>query len=433
MVAERLTLDVGRAKAESTGDCGRALNALEPALSRVALARCARRLKAAAATPIDPREVAAALGRTCESWQNPVYEPRKRTLERISARLGLGLELLNESLDALLKPFKPRDFERLAQRAPCRRVLLGFVMPGNVVGAGLHELVQALIAGAAVLVKNAAAEPFFFTEFARSVAQFSPALRQRIAVTVFDREREDLSRALARNCDALVAFGSDDTIAALRRLTPNLIAFGSRVSGGFVDCDALGPAKAEVLAAALARDAVLFEQRGCLSLHHLFVRGRQMSVMRDFAALLARALDSIARRLPAPRELGLSDSAPLRAAREEARWRRIGGEAVDLWEGPDLSYAVIFDPTASFHVSPAYRTVYVSAVADQAELERRLAPVKGKLEAFAIFDPRKRCAGLAQRLKAFGVSHVCAPGAMQSPPLDWPHGRARLLSYLRYR
>ncbi len=420
-------------EAKPMNDSDGGAGGLESGLSAAMLARCARRLRAAATAPLGPGQTAAALAGACEAWRDPAYERRKRTLDQVSARSGLGLELLGESLSALLEPFERTAFQTLAARAPRPSLLLGFIMPGNVVGAGLHEVIQALVAGAAVLIKSAAAEPFFFAQFARTVAAADGALGRRIAVTAFARERADLSRALARNCDALVAFGSDDTIATLRGLTPNLIPFGSRLSGGFVDCDGIAPDRADALAAAVACDVALFEQRGCLSLHHVFVRARRTELAHGFAALVARALEGIARRLPAPRALSLGEGAPLRAAREEARWRRIGGEPVDLWEGSNFSYSVIFDPATSFRPSPAYRTVYVSAVAGQAELERRLAPVKGKLEAFAIYDPHRRCPELALRLKAFGVSHACAPGQMQSPPLDWPHGRGRLLKHLGYR
>jgi hypothetical protein len=422
-----------RVKTELISEAGSIFEGVERHLSATILARCARRLRAAAAAPLEPQQITDTLMRVCEAWRNSAYERRRRTLEQISARSGLSLELLSESLSALLEPFERTALHRLAARAAPRQVLLGFVMPGNVVGAGLHEVAQALIAGAAVFIKSAAVEPFFFAELARTVAEADHLIGQRIAVTTFGRERTELSRALARNCDALVALGSDETIAALRAFTPNLVPFGSRVSGAFVDFESLEPTQADALAVALAQDIALFEQRGCLSPHHVFVRAREANAVRSFAALVAQALQELSRRLPTPHALSLNAGAPLRAAREEARWRKIGGEPIELWEGPGFSYTVIFDPAASFRISPAYRTVYVSAVSNEAELEQRLAPVKGKLEAFAIFDPLGYCPGLSRLLKAFGVSYLCVPGLMQSPPLDWPHDQGRLLKYLGYR
>jgi hypothetical protein len=411
----------------------RAVNGFEPALNPAFLAYCARRLRAASAAPPEPERVAATLALVCEKWRDPAYKRRRNLLEQVSLRSGFSIDLLDESLNALLEPFEPAAFKYLAKRASGRRELLGFIMPGNVVGAGLHEVVQALVAGAAVIVKSATAEPLFFDEFACTVAESDPVLANLIVVTAFERERADLTRALAVNCDALVAFGADSTMEALQALTPKLIPFGSRASGGFVEIENVAPACITALAAAVARDVALFEQRGCLSLHHVFVRTREPKSALRFAMRMARALKQVADRLPPPRQLSLGTAAPLRSAREEARWRKIGGEAVDFWEGSEFSYNVIFEPAASFRLSPGYRTVYVSMVSDQTELERRLCPFKGKLEAFAVFDPHGRWPRLASRLRAFGVSHVCAPGRMQSPPLDWPHDRGRLLKHLGYR
>jgi len=105
-----------------------------------------------------------------------------------------------------------------------------------------------------------------------------------------------------------------------------------------------------------------------------------------------------------------------------------------------MQWTVIFDPAANFTPSPGFRTVYVSPFSDPSDLERRLEPVRGRLEGFAIAGGESRAGagrgtlhinGFAKSpgLRAVrtvadrcGATYVCAPGEMQSPPLDWPHG-----------
>jgi hypothetical protein len=107
-----------------------------------------------------------------------------------------------------------------------------------------------------------------------------------------------------------------------------------------------------------------------------------------------------------------------------------------MWEDRDFRWTVIFDQDGSFTASLGFLTVYVSPFADPRDLERRLAPVQGRLEAFAIgdraIDTRAAASSMnarvseSQELRSVavrcGATYICAAGEMQSPPLDWPHG-----------
>ena len=117
--------------------------------------------------------------------------------------------------------------------------------------------------------------------------------------------------------------------------------------------------------------------------------------------------------------MALEDAAALRRARETARWRRIAGDEVELIEGPGVAWAVIFDRDASFSPSPGFRTVYVSPFREREDLRVRVAPAAGRLEAFSLAGDDDALIG---DLRAFGVSYIAAPGAIQSPPLTWRHG-----------
>ena len=150
-------------------------------------------------------------------------------------------------------------------------------MPGNVPGAGIHEVCAALLAGAGLIIKSASIEPLFFANFTRTLAEVDAAVAARVAVVNFGRSDDAAMRELWAACDGgVVAYGDDASIAALsaaaaRRARP-LAGFGSRLSGALVLPGASSSA-AETAADGLARDVTLFEQRGCLSPHHVFVVG----------------------------------------------------------------------------------------------------------------------------------------------------------------
>lgn len=359
----------------------------------------------------------------------------------IAKRLGYSESLLSLSLRALVAPLC--EAADVARRVRRRREVLGFIMPGNVPGAGLHELVTALAAGCAAIVKTSSSEPVFFRELATTLreldSRFGSDFGARFRVFNWARERADLTDALLKNCDRIVAFGGDSTIVQLEGLAQHgrLVAFGNRFSSAAVMREAVQKIAMAQTAEALALDCAMFDQRGCLSPHHIFVEEHA----REFAAQFAKAFSGLAPLFCSDgmRGLELEDAAAIRSVRETARWRRLGGRDVELREDSNFQWTVIFDNAASFTSSPSFRTVYVSPFSDPSDLERRLEPVHGRLEGFAIAGRKSTSAtrrtsrinrsaatpglqAVTNVVEHCGATHICAPGEIQSPPLDWPHG-----------
>jgi hypothetical protein len=390
-----------------------------------------RRL-AQSADEMRPDEIASSLAAACQQWRQRSFASRRVLVAEIAEAWKFSPVLLQESLDALLAPFAPETVAALGRGAKPYRKPVGFIMPGNVPGAGLHDVVMTLTRGAPVIIKTASTEPFFFKRFVETLTQIDPRLSSRIAVFNWPRHCLDLTAALLRYCSPVVVLGHDETVAKLRAYSASMtVGFGARVSGVILAREALAQSAAE-LASAVARDASLFEQRGCLSPHHIFVEDEAGSRRsRDFAAHLAEQLQQFAERFPPPSSLTLEEAAALRRIREIARWRELAGHDVKMWEGRSLSWSVVYDDLASFQLSPAYRTLFVSPFVSAEDLSHRLSPVGGRLEALGLSDPAGRLTDLITKLRSAGLSYVCAPGLMQSPPIDWPHGGGALLEFLK--
>ncbi len=392
----------------------------------------AARMRAGRSVVPDASRAAETISRAFELWRDKHYVRRRDAIARIASQAGYSIALLDSSIVALLKPFTPAALESFAARIsrdgrPSRPDVIGFIIPGNVAGAGLHEIAIALIAGAGVLIKTASAEPVFFDQFARTLAELDSEVASRIVVFNWGRARDDLTAAMAANCDRIVAYGDDATIESFDHM-PAVIGFGSRVSGAVVASSALSAERIDAVAESLARDVALFEQLGCLSLHHIFVVSSHDEA-RDFAARMATALERLSASMP-PAKIPLRDAAEIVGVRERARWRRIAGEPIDLFEGPRLGWTVISDPDNAFKVSPGFRTVYVSGIRDDSQLRARLATASGRLEAIAVAGDDAEKRGIAKMLDALGVSYVSAPGEMQSPPLLWRHGGGAFLDMM---
>jgi len=387
------------------------------------------RLRQTLARFLGPRRAADALAVAFDRWRDRGYPARRDTIAKIAAAFGWSTQLLDESLDALLAPFSRDALASFAGTISPRARVGGLIMPANVPGAGMHELAAAMIAGAAAIVKTSSREPVFFNAFAQTLREIDPAVGGLLEVITFGREREDLTRRMSEECDFIVALGDDKSLAHLTG-PARLFGFGSRTSGAMISLS--GPANFPRLAYATARDVTLFEQQGCLSPQHIFLEDADGAEAREFAQAVAEALALLAKTLP-PARLSFDTAAAIRRIRERARWRGIGGQHLELFEGDDMGWTVVFDPAARFTVSPGYRTVTVSTIRDCDDLASRLAPVAGRLEAFALAASPSARARFLDVLAGAGVTYVCDPGQMQSPPLSWPHGGGEFLDFLAAR
>lgn len=383
-----------------------------------------------AASDVGAERMVDALARTFELWRRRDCARRRDAVREIARSAGYSVAMLESSIDALLKPFTRNVLEAMALRISAgvgrRPRTVGFIAAGNVAGAGIHEVAIALIAGARIAIKTASAEPVFFPEFARSLAEIDPDAGARIEVLHWDRSRTDLTAELIENCEIVAAYGDDTTIASLHR--SNVIGFGSRVSAAAVALGALAPPRLNREVESLARDVVLFEQLGCLSPHQVFVVSSDDNAARDFAVRIAAELERTAESMP-PARIPLQDAVEIRGVRERARWQAIAGAPVELFEGRALEWTVVFErqPDASvpFKVSPGFRTVHVTAVRDLREFLHCVAAMSGRIEAIAVAEDK--AGNIGKALAPMTIPYVCAPGELQSPPLDWRHGGGAFL------
>jgi hypothetical protein len=391
------------------------------------LAKVAANLRAALLVDLDRERIVRAVIEAVSRLKRRDHRRRRDAIEMIGRKMGISRQVLDASIDALLAPFHEEAIRAAASRLKLTGELIGFIMAGNVVGAGIHEVLLALICGAAVMAKSSSAEPYFLRALAETIARVDPEVANRIAVLSFTRERSDLSARLRALCEKMVVYGDDSTLEALHG--SGLVGFGSKASGALVAAEALRADERRAAVGALARDVVLFEQRGCLSPSHVFVVGRR-EVSQRFSAALGAELEKTARGDFPPARLNLNLAAQIQAVREAARWRKIAGASLDLLEGGGLQWTIVSEPDARFIVSPGYRTVFVSAVEDVDDFKRRLLGFEGRIEGFSVADPKSELGGFVSYLRSIGVGWICPPGSAQSPPLMWPHGNGAFLGPL---
>ena len=273
------------------------------------------------------------------------------------------------------------------------------IVSGNTPAAGLQSLLRGLLLGARNLCKIPSAD---LPEIAAFRALLPEALAERVDISA------ELPDAWLARADAVIVFGSDETVAHFRgRIRPGqiFIAHGHRLSAGFVFDD---PRFESVPGA--ARDVAAFDQQGCLSPHAIYVRGDA----RAYAARLAAEMETLSAREPRG-PISLSEKIAIRATREELAFRAANDGGAQLWQSADSTeWTVAFDESPGFPRSPLNRFIFIKPMpADPASEFREISA-------------HLSCAGIwpaapehARPLAALGFSRICPLGAMQSPPWTW--------------
>ncbi len=208
--------------------------------------------------------------------------------------------------------------------------------------------------------------------------------------------------------DHLWIYGRDETLDAVAQEAPESVVIHRHGSGmGIVLLD-LGSAEGGA-SAAIVRDVVPFDQRGCLSPRLVLAVGRETEA-RTLAAELARELEQAARLVP-PGPRSADELADLAQYRDTVAY---GGElrgGVGGFVGCTSGVIVI---------PPVGRNLHVTSVDSVEQAWELVAPLCRELTAVGISSAPR----LFERVEAelLGV-RICALGRMQTPPFDGPVDR----------
>ena len=397
--------------------------------------------------------VVAALDRVVRRWLDPTDPLRREAGGALAATTGFAPTVVGDLIhDAFARLAAGELWRLLRQELGDPEALDRFVArPGGrgltraygprttlVVPAGANPALAAgpvfvaLLARSAVLCRVPAREPVFVPLLARSLAEAGPCLAAVTPTTWPADDPAATARVLA-GVDAMVAYGSDDTIGRLRtaaRPGTRVVEHGHRIGAALVTREALAGVGLAAVAAGAAAAVVVEDQLSCLSPQVLFVEGDAAPVAEAVAAALAHH----AARQPLA-TLAPGAAAALRNHRyAEERREDLRGEVHVIGPpGAALDWLVVVDPTPSLHPGPGYRTLRVTPVADAAEVVELVDAARPLVGTVGLAAPPDRAAALLGGLGAAGVSRVCPLAAMVAAALaDRMDGIPPLASLLRW-
>ncbi len=282
------------------------------------------------------------------------------------------------------------------------------VLSGNTPAAALQTLIRGLLLGSHNRCKLPSAG---LPEVAQFLAALPPWLAARVECS------HTLPEHWLADSDAVVVFGSDETISTLRARTQRpFIAHGHKVSIAIVLDD---PDFASIPGA--ARDASLFDQQGCLSPHVFYLRENATLTLRAYAERLAAAMALFEKAQPRA-ALTTSEANSIHTLRAETTFRAANGEPLALFASRSTAWTVIADATPGFPTSPLNRVIFVKPFPSELP-----ATIRPHLSTCGIHPNSPEAATLAASL---GAARICPIGQMQFPALTWHHDGQPVLAPL---
>lgn len=391
------------------------------------------------------RSIVRAVADAAARWHDADFPPRVRTLDGICARTAYSMPVVEYALDALFASLAQSTIEATiaselgsldaldgfiaraglprARALPVGRVCI--VSSRTTIGVALVPAVFALCAKCEVLVKDRedGLIAAFFATLAEELDELGAAARAR----PWHGESDAVDLAAF---DAVVAYGDDATLTRIAQTLPiatRVLPFGLRTSCGYVARESLrDETSARRVARDAARDLVLYESQGCLSLHALFVERGGAVAPPDFAGLLADAVRRAAVEFPlGAREIGTAVA--VAAARDVAAFRAAAGNGA-AYSDSNATYVVVLDPPPAEPPAFLPRTLAVRSVDGPADAIAYVEWHRLPVEAVAVAATRPDLVDLARRI---GAARVAPLGQLQSPLLGSYHGgRPRIADFV---
>ncbi len=364
--------------------------------------------------------------RLADAWEAAVQElrdpdsPTRRALDApLAGSVRLSPPGLAAGLEAVLGGVSGDSARAVFEEAaaePAEPGLVLVVLAANLPALAVQPLLPALALGCPVLVKSASAEPLFAPCWVDSLCAREPGLRSRLAAVTWPGGDHELERAILPYARRVLAYGDAATMADLReRVGSRLVARGPKLSLALLGADA-DPSR---VAAGLASDIALFEQRGCLSIQAIFTAGESETLARE----LARALEDRHRAWP-PGAIDPWLAGHVQELRTEGIMRGLFQPSLDLEAG-----TVLVDPVPELRPSPGLRTVRIHPVETLEEVPRMLAPWEGRLQGAALGGASAWA--LEESLRGLGCTRLAVPGELQAADATWHNGGVSPLEALR--
>ena len=396
--------------------------------------------------------VVAGLGRVADRFLDSSDPIHRRAIDLLVPTAGISKEMATEVLIGMARGWTAERLTELLEREfrdpgvldGFRRLdggrsvrasgpLLTFhVGAGTVPGVSVTSMIRALLVKSAVLLKPGLGDVVLPVLFAEALAEEAPELSDAVAVTYWPGGSSLLEGLALQRAGAVVAYGGDEAIESLRARTPvaaRFIAYHHRLSVGMVGREALTAERASHVARMAARAVSMFDQRGCVSPHAIYVEEGGAVDPGEWAALLVSAMADLEVELPGG-YLTASEASTVHQARGSAELREAAGSGVRVFRADEGFWTVILEDEMGFAPSCLNRVVSLFPTSDLCGVADALGEVGRYLQTVAVEGAEDRLPTLAEALYRAGATRVTSFKQAPWPPPWWRHDGASVFGGL---
>ncbi len=397
-------------------------------------------------------DVVIGIGRVADRFLDASDSLRREAIDLLRPTAGISKAMASEILTGMAKDWTGErltellsreledpgvldGFRRLGEgrRARARGPQLTFhVGAGTVPGVSVTSMIRALLVKSAVLLKPGLGDVVLPVLFAQALAEEASPLSDAVAVAYWPGGASPLEGLALQRAEAVVGYGGNEAVASLRARTPvttKFIAHHHRLSVGLVGRERLSVEHAPRVARSAARAVSMFDQRGCVSPHAIFVEEGGSVDPGEWAELLASAMADLEVELPAG-ELTATDASAVHQMRGSAELREASGSGVRVFRSAESFWTVILEDELRFVPSCLNRVVSVVPTPDLGDVAASLTEVGRYLQTVAIEAAEDRLPRLAEMLSAVGATRVTSFEKAPWPPPWWHHDGTSVLAGL---
>lgn len=309
------------------------------------------------------------------------------------------------------------------------------VTPANVFAVAALGLVESLLVGNVNIVKLSARDSAFAGVFAQALAERDPTgrLQNYMAVVHVASAQTERLQSLFNQADVISAWGGEKAIAAIKQKAPQgtrVVAWGHKVSFGYLAQDILDSDDYDAAIEGFARDVCRLDQQACSSPQTLFVEAdktRLPKVAADLAQALKVQSPLIPGQLPDDSEQAEITSVLAVAQAEQALGltQVIEDEAQGRWR-------ILIDYRDGLRPSPLYRTIWLKPI-QRAQITALIRPMRAWLQSCGLACGMGSLAEITRALLSAGVTRIARPGQMVDSYLGSPHDGVYALQQLSRR
>ncbi|KUO75278.1 MAG: hypothetical protein APF77_22450 [Clostridia bacterium BRH_c25] len=308
---------------------------------------------------------------------------------------------------------------------------LGVIMhigAGNTLGLSAFSVIEGLLTGNINILKLPENEGGLSAKLLMELINIEPRLKPYIYVLDVSSKNSEVISKLVEVANAVVVWGSDEAISAVRQLAPPslpIIEWGHRLSFAYFAEEE----KNEEALHGLALDICLTDQLYCSSPQCVFYETDNSEELDNFADRLARHVEAAAGQYPPAARL-VNVQAQITWIHELVRMEEILKEK-RLITNEQKQYSVMVDYTAELKASPLFRNIWVMPIKRE-KILGLLRVHKGYLQTVGLSCNNKDFNELSGIFYAAGINRITTCGNMSTNYTGEPHdGIYALGRYIR--